>query len=89
VAIRKTLRLLTGFVLLAVGIVGLILPIMPGWIFVIPGLIILGDYFPPVRRLLGWAKAKARTAGVNFHREPDNRNEGNPSSRDEPPGGTV
>jgi uncharacterized protein YqgC (DUF456 family) len=45
--------------LVLVGIVGLILPVMPGWIFVIPGLVILGDYFPPVRRLLDWAKAKA------------------------------
>lgn len=41
-----------------VGIVGLILPVMPGWIFVIPGLLILGDYFPPIRRLVEWAKAR-------------------------------
>lgn len=31
---------------------------MPGWVFVIPGLMILADYFPPVKRLLDWAKAK-------------------------------
>ncbi|HSB14395.1 MAG TPA: PGPGW domain-containing protein [Bryobacteraceae bacterium] len=57
---RKVLRPILGVSLVLVGIVGLILPVMPGWIFVIPGLVILGDYFPPVRRLLDWAKAKAR-----------------------------
>jgi len=31
---------------------------MPGWVFIIPGLMILADYFPPARRLLDWAKAK-------------------------------
>jgi len=31
--------------------------------FLIPGLIILADYFPPIRRLVDWAKRKARKAG--------------------------
>lgn len=47
-----------GLVLL--GIAGLILPIMPGWVFLIPGLVILADYFPAVHRLVRWAKKKAR-----------------------------
>jgi uncharacterized membrane protein YbaN (DUF454 family) len=46
------------------GIIGLILPIMPGWIFLIPGLVILADYFRPIRRLLDWAKKKAIESGV-------------------------
>lgn len=41
------------------GLVGLIMPIMPGWVFLIPGLVILSDYIPGVRRLLEWAKRKA------------------------------
>lgn len=48
--------------LVLVGITGLIMPIMPGWIFLIPGLVILADYFPPVRRLVDWARAKATGA---------------------------
>ena len=47
-----------GWVLLILGVIGLILPIMPGWVFLIPGLIILSDYFPWARRLLDWAKRK-------------------------------
>lgn len=55
---RDLVRIVSGIGLLIVGIVGLILPIMPGWVFVIPGLVILSDYFPPVKRLLAWARAK-------------------------------
>lgn len=59
---RAIVRIVSGIGLLAVGIVGLILPIMPGWVFIIPGLMILADYFPPIKRLLDWAKAKYRDA---------------------------
>ena len=45
-----------------VGIIGLIMPIMPGWIFLIPGLIILSDYFAWARSLTEWAKKKASRA---------------------------
>jgi uncharacterized membrane protein YbaN (DUF454 family) len=56
--LTKILRILSGFGLVILGIIGLILPIMPGWIFLIPGLVILAEYFHPLRRLLNWAKAK-------------------------------
>jgi len=58
--LRKILRLSTGILMVVLGVLGLILPIMPGWVFLIPGLIILADYFPPIRRLVNWAKAKAQ-----------------------------
>ncbi len=64
--IRHTLRLLLGIGLLIVGIVGLILPVMPGWIFVIPGLLILGDYFPPIQRLVLWAKSRFKEAEQQY-----------------------
>lgn len=57
--LRSTFRIAGGTLLVLLGVLGLILPIMPGWIFLIPGLVILGEYFPPVRRLVDWAKAKA------------------------------
>jgi uncharacterized membrane protein YbaN (DUF454 family) len=55
---RAIFRIITGFALLLLGVIGLILPIMPGWVFIIPGLMILSDYFPPVKRLLDWARSK-------------------------------
>jgi uncharacterized membrane protein YbaN (DUF454 family) len=57
--LRHFLRHLLGWGLVLLGIIGLILPIMPGWIFLIPGLVILSDYFPWARRLTEWAKRKA------------------------------
>ena len=55
--LRKILRPFTGIFLVILGIIGLILPIMPGWVFLIPGLVILADYYPPIKRLVDWAKA--------------------------------
>jgi uncharacterized membrane protein YbaN (DUF454 family) len=57
--VRKISRIAAGIGLVLLGIVGLILPIMPGWVFLIPGLLILADYFPAVHRLVLWAKKKA------------------------------
>jgi hypothetical protein len=65
---KKIVRIVVGVGLILIGVVGLILPVMPGWVFIIPGLVILADYFPAVRRLVDWAKsrledAKTRTGG--------------------------
>lgn len=49
---------MAGIGLVVLGIIGLIMPIMPGWVFLIPGLIILADYFPPVHRLVHWARKR-------------------------------
>ncbi|MEZ5352937.1 MAG: PGPGW domain-containing protein [Bryobacteraceae bacterium] len=57
--IRKGLRIAGGAALVLIGVAGLLLPVMPGWVFLIPGLVILSEYFPPIKRLLNWAKAKA------------------------------
>ena len=62
---KKVVRITGGVGLVLIGIVGLILPVMPGWVFIIPGLVILADHSPRIRRLLEWLKAKfedARTA---------------------------
>lgn len=59
-----TVRHIWGWVLVLLGIIGLIMPIMPGWIFLIPGLVIISDYWPWARRLLDWAKDKA---GIHGH----------------------
>ena len=55
---RKALRIGTGVFMVLLGVTGLILPIMPGWIFLIPGLMILGEFFPPIQRLVNWAKKR-------------------------------
>ena len=59
---HHAVRHVWGWVLVTLGIIGLILPVMPGWVFLIPGLIILSDYFAWARRATGWAKEKANWA---------------------------
>lgn len=57
--IKQTVRITIGIILVIIGLIGGLIPIFQGWMFGIPGLIILADYFPPVNRLLVWAKKKA------------------------------
>ncbi len=58
--IKKTARIIIGITLVIIGIIGGLIPIFQGWVFGIPGLIILADYFPPIKKLLAWAKKKAK-----------------------------
>jgi uncharacterized membrane protein YbaN (DUF454 family) len=53
------LRQLSGWLLVLVGVIGLIMPVMPGWLFLIPGLVILAERFTWAKRLLAWAREKA------------------------------
>jgi uncharacterized protein YqgC (DUF456 family) len=55
-------RTIAGFLLILVGLVGLALPIMPGWVFIIPGLVILGERWTWARSLLDWVKRKFKSA---------------------------
>lgn len=52
------LRELLGIFLLVVGLFGLLVPIVPGWLFVLPGLALLG--FNPLKRY--FRKVKQRKA---------------------------
>tara|TARA_B100001769_G_scaffold118139_1_gene92117 strand:+ start:376 stop:576 length:201 start_codon:yes stop_codon:yes gene_type:complete len=62
---RHTIRITLGFLLVIIGLIGGLIPIFQGWVFGIPGLIILADYFPPVKRILDWAKSKYGNEGDN------------------------
>ena len=55
----KVFRVAGGFFLVVLGVLGLVLPVMPGWVFLIPGLIILAEEYAWARGLLKWAKRKA------------------------------
>jgi uncharacterized membrane protein YbaN (DUF454 family) len=68
--VSKILRLLAGIGLCILGIIGWLLPIMPGWAFMIPGLIILSEFFPPLRRMLRWARDKFQQETARFKNRP-------------------
>jgi uncharacterized membrane protein YbaN (DUF454 family) len=55
---RKIWRISLGVSLVLLGIIGGFIPVLPGFVFGIPGLIILAEYFPWAQRLLDWFKAR-------------------------------
>jgi uncharacterized membrane protein YbaN (DUF454 family) len=57
--IKDTLKILFGIILVIIGFLGGFIPIFQGWMFAIPGLIILANYFPPIKRFLRWAKDRS------------------------------
>ena len=57
--IKDALKISLGILLVIIGLLGGLIPIFQGWIFGIPGLIILANYSPPIKRLLRWAKDKS------------------------------
>ena len=56
--IKHSLKIAFGILLVLIGIIGGLIPIFQGWVFGIPGIIILAEYFPPLRSVLNWAKNK-------------------------------
>ena len=57
--IYHIIKISLAIILIIIGVIGGLIPIFQGWIFGIPGLIILANYFPPAKRFLYWAKDKA------------------------------
>jgi uncharacterized protein (TIGR02611 family) len=55
----RIVAVIGGTILVLAGIIGLFLPVVPGWLMIIPGLAILATEFVWARRLLDTAKAKA------------------------------
>ena len=56
--IKHSLKIAFGVVLVLIGIIGGLIPIFQGWVFGIPGLIILAEYFPQLKKIINWAKNK-------------------------------
>jgi membrane protein implicated in regulation of membrane protease activity len=53
---------IAGFALVLAGLAGLLLPIIPGWLLIIPGLALLATEYVWARRLLKLAQQKATQA---------------------------
>ena len=60
---RDILKITLGIALLIIGIIGGLFPIFQGWMFGIPGLIILSNYFPPIKKFLQWIRTKTGQNG--------------------------
>ena len=62
--ITKTIRVIIGTILIIIGLIGGLIPIFQGWVFGIPGLMLLGSVFPSIkkvtRKILSKAKKKMK-----------------------------
>ena len=54
----RLLRIGAGTILLLIGLAGLLLPILPGWLLIFVGLSLLGVRIPYADRLLEYARGK-------------------------------
>jgi hypothetical protein len=77
---------IAGFVLVLAGIAGLLLPIVPGWLLIIPGLALLATEYVWAQRLLRIAKEKAVQAKDMVFRKKADERSGEPTDEkaDEP-----
>jgi hypothetical protein len=62
-SILNILKVALGIILIIIGFVGGLIPIFQGWMFGIPGLMLLGSVFPPVKR---WTKNIVKKAKVKM-----------------------
>ena len=58
--ISKIFRVALGIILLIVGLIGGLIPIFQGWIFGLPGLMLLGSVFPSIKRMTKKIVSKAK-----------------------------
>ena len=57
--IKDLIKISVGVILVLIGLIGGLIPIFQGWVFGIPGLLILSQYFPPIKKIVN--KIKKRT----------------------------
>jgi uncharacterized protein (TIGR02611 family) len=72
--VMKVIRTVVGSLLLVLGVVGIFMPVIPGWLFIIPGLALLARDFAWAERLQTAARQRldrARNAFDDRHSEPE------------------
>ncbi|MDH4309714.1 MAG: PGPGW domain-containing protein [Acidimicrobiia bacterium] len=60
--VSKVARIVLGAVLCLIGLVGLFVPVMPGWLFILPGLALLSRDFTWAERLDSALRDRVRRA---------------------------
>jgi hypothetical protein len=61
---RRAALTVAGFALVALGLAGLVLPVLPGWIFIIAGLAVLSREYAWADSGLTYARRKAAQGGA-------------------------
>jgi hypothetical protein len=84
--VRGTLRAaqtLIGFALVAIGLAGLLLPVLPGWVLIIAGFAVLSREYAWARSGLAFARRHATRSGRKV-RSLTTRRQGQPTDVAEP-----
>lgn len=58
--VTDTIKVIVGLVLVIIGLIGGLIPIFQGWIFGLPGLLILSSVYPPLKKYVDRLKKKFR-----------------------------
>ena len=66
--IKDIIQITLGVILVIIGLIGGFIPIFQGWMFGIPGIIILAKYFPSMKRLLFWLSKRFKICNVERQR---------------------
>ena len=61
---KKTLEIIAGFTLIIIGLIGGLIPIFQGWMFGIPGLLLLAKHFKLFKKILKWSKSKVSSSDL-------------------------
>jgi len=73
----RAIRVALGIVLMGLGVIGTLMPLIPGFPLLLAGIATLGTEHPAVRSLLRWVKS---------WRERGGQNPGTPVNGSRPPG---
>ena len=60
--LRKIVEITLGIILVIAGLIGGLIPVLQGWMFGIPGLILLAKHFKWAKGILEWAKKRWEAA---------------------------
>lgn len=55
---KSLIRIIAGWTFFVLGVLGLFLPILQGWLFISIGAVLLAPYVPFFQRILDWVKKK-------------------------------
>ena len=50
-SISNIFKVILGVILLIIGLIGGLIPVFQGWVFGLPGLMLLGSVFPSVKKI--------------------------------------
>jgi len=59
--VANIIKVVLGLTLVIIGLIGGLIPIFQGWVFGIPGLLILSSVFPPLRKWVDKIKGKLQS----------------------------